>query len=136
MIKINKDMTKSQLRTTGLLLLLFMGLIGALARFRFGAPTVAWVLWGAGVALAAVYYAVPSTRRPIYLGWMYAVYPIGWVASHVILGVVFYLVVTPVGLIVRLVGSDPMTRRIDRAAASYWVRREGPIDRARYFRQF
>ena len=43
--------------------------------------------------------------------------PIGLALSHVILGAVFYIVFTPVGLVMRLLGKDPLHRRFDRAAA-------------------
>ncbi len=61
--------------------------------------------------------------------------PIGWVLSHALLAAVFYGVVLPVGLAMRLAGRDPMTRRLDRAAASYWVGRERVDGSERYFKQ-
>jgi len=82
------------------------------------------------------YYAAPALRRPIYLGWMYASYPIGWAVSHVLLAIIYFVVLTPVGLVVRVCGHDPMQRRFDRQAASYWIERQPGGDVKRYFRQF
>jgi hypothetical protein len=71
--------------------------------------------------------------RPIYIGWMKFAFVLGWVNTRVILSVFFYLVITPVGLVMRLFGRDPMNRKFDRSAASYWVRRpEAPADLKRY----
>jgi hypothetical protein len=67
---------------------------------------------------------------------MYAAYPIGWVMSHVLLGIIYYGLFTPVGRLMRLFGYDPMERRFDGAAASYWVEREPIRDPSSYFRQF
>jgi hypothetical protein len=68
--------------------------------------------------------------------WMTAVYPIGLVIAHVLLGVVYFGWITPVGLLMRLFGRDPMHRRLDRSAASYWVRRRPASSASQYFRQY
>ena len=63
-----------------------------------------------------MYYAIPNVRRLLYLGWMRVFYPIGWVVSHLLLAIVYYLVLTPIGLVMRLFGGDPMHRGFDRSA--------------------
>jgi len=67
---------------------------------------------------------------------MYATYPIAWMVSHLILGVAYYLVATPIGLAMRLFGRDPLRREFDKSAQSYWIARRPNRDNARYFRQF
>ena len=62
--------------------------------------------------------------------------PIGWTVSHVVVSIVFYLVMTPIGLIMRMVGHDPMCRHLDPNASSYWMAYNPKADSARYFRQF
>ena len=62
--------------------------------------------------------------------------PIAWVVSHLVLVTIFYLVLTPIGLIMRLFGHDPLNARFDPDAKSYWQRRPEKTDSARYFRQF
>ena len=62
--------------------------------------------------------------------------PIGFVVSHIVMAVMFYVILTPVGLVFRLIGRDPLQRRFDRQAASYWVPRERVTDPRRYYRQF
>ena len=135
-IEINKNPSRRELLVFGLLLLIFAGIVGGLIWYKFESPGIAQKVWIAGAALVALFYAVPPIRRPLYLGWMYAAFPIGFVVSHVILGVVYYLVFTPIGLLMRLVGYDPMSRKMDRRAASYWIEHDPHRDPARYFRQF
>ena len=89
-----------------------------------------------GLVVVGVYFAFPGVRRWVFLGWMYAALPIGWAVSHLLLAIVFYLVITPIGLTMHLFRYDPMSRRIDRDAKTYWVRRDPESDMARYFRQF
>ena len=75
-------------------------------------------------------------RRWIYLGWLYAAFPIGWTLSHILLAAGYYLVLTPMGLLARWLREDPLERKLDRDAATYWTERRPPRDVRRYFRQF
>lgn len=136
LIQINKTPSARELRWFGVLLALFFGVIGILVRFNSGeGPAIA--VWGGGATLAAVYAVVPAVRRPLYLGWMYAAFPIGWTVSHLVLAAVYYLALTPIGVLARLFGHNPMQRGFDPAADSYWKRRPPrEEDPARYFKQF
>jgi hypothetical protein len=89
------------------------------------------------VVVPVVGWTVPSFMRAVYVGLSYLAWPIGFVVSHVLLGAVYYLLVTPIGLILRVVGYDPMHRRFDRKAQSYWIERDdAQRDPRSYFRQF
>jgi Saxitoxin biosynthesis operon protein SxtJ len=134
LIEINKNPGKRDLRWFGVVVASFCGVVGALLQWKFAAPAAARVVWGVGIGIAALYYAVPPLRRVLYVGWMYAFWPLGWVFSHVILGVTYYLVITPIGLILRATGKDPMQRRFEREARSYWIPHEEAT--GGWFRQF
>jgi hypothetical protein len=136
MIDKNREPSARDLRVFGLLLIGFSGLLGGLVSWRFDAPRAAMGIAGAGLFLALLYHALPPLRRFIYLGWMKVTYPIGWTVSHLVLAVVFYLVVTPIGLLMRLFGRDRMHRRLDPKASTYWIPRASGVDPARIFRQF
>jgi hypothetical protein len=133
---LRREPRKKDLLVFGLTLPLIFAIIGTLVRTKLGAAQASIVVWGAGGVVSALYALVPPLRRPIYRGWMYAVFPIGWTVSHILLAFLFYVVVTPVGLVMRVAGRDPMTRRFDRGAASYWVKRGPPPPLERYFRQY
>ena len=68
--------------------------------------------------------------------WMYAFFPLSWTVSHLLFAAVFYLVVTPIKLGLTLVGYDPLGRRWDRSADTYWHEHNPASDPKRYFRQF
>ncbi|MEC8336766.1 MAG: SxtJ family membrane protein, partial [Planctomycetota bacterium] len=110
---------------------------------------ICWVLWRCGVptmpltllAIAAliviiVYYLFPALQRPFYRGWMFSVMPIGWVISHLLLSIIYYLLLTPIGIIMRLVGYDPMKRKLEKKRETYWVARQQVRDPNRYFKQY
>ena len=62
--------------------------------------------------------------RPLYVGWMKFAFVLGWVNTRILLGLFFYLILTPIGLVLRLTGKDLLGLKIDRNATSYWVKRE------------
>lgn len=136
LLEINRNPSRRDLAWFGAVLLLFF-LVGGGAIGRASHSDVARnILWGAGILAALVYYAAPSLRRPMFVGWMHAAYPLGFVVSHLLLGIVYFGVITPIGLLMRAVGHDPMTRRFDRSAPTYWVERGRVGDVKRYFQQF
>jgi hypothetical protein len=128
--------TRTELKWFGLMFGGFYRPAGVLAWSRNAPHTSAAILWSIGCVVVVTYSAVPSIRRPFFDLWMAIAYPIGWVVSHVIIALVFYLLVTPIGLIMRLLGSDPMNRAFDRSATTYWVPRDSRTPAARYFKQF
>src|ERR1700689_1220488 len=106
MIQINKNPSAKELALFGLLCLAFFGLVGLSALHKTHSLHSAIVIWSAAAVGVAIYFAVPPLRRPIYLGWMYAAYPIGWVMSYVLLAIAFFGVFTPVGFLMRLMSRD------------------------------
>jgi len=136
LLEINRNPSRRDLAWFGLVLFLFFLVIGGVLGRALASDVARYVAWAAGAILALAYYAVPGWRRPMFVGWMYAAYPIGFVMSHLLLGVVYFGVVTPIGLLMRAMGHDPMTRRFDRSATTYWVERQQVSDVKRYFRQF
>jgi hypothetical protein len=135
LIRINRDPSRRDLAVFGLAWLVFFGALAAIALVR--------AHHASAVALAALALLVPlagrispALMRLVWLGMAYLSFPIGFVLSFVILALVYYLVLTPTGLLMRLAGRDPMARRFDPRAESYWSPRPEPPDSARYFRQF
>lgn len=135
-VQIDRNPTAGRLRSFGWLLLPFAFLIGASAWWRTGQVNVALAIWTSGAVLAALYAAVPAIRRPIYVGWMMAAFPVGWVVSHVIMALIYFGVVTPIGILVRWTRGDRLGRRFDRSASTYWRLREPAKGLERYFRQY
>jgi hypothetical protein len=136
MIEINKNPSRKDLNVFGLLLALFVGVIGLLTWKRTHTLHAQSIIWLVGAAVVVLFFILRPLQKPLYLGWMYAAYPIGWVVSHIIMSLAFYLAVVPVALIMRAMGKDPMQRQFDRSATSYWVPREQVQDLKQYFRQF
>ena len=136
LIEINKNPSPRELRWFGLIVLAFGALISGLVYARTHAALGASIPVAVAGLIAGIYYAAPGLRRPIYLGWMYACLPVGLLMSFVLLAAIYFLVFTPIGLLMRLVGRERVPRAFDRRATSYWIRRPAPRPPASYFRQF
>lgn len=94
------------------------------------------VLGYVGFVLAVTGFIVPAVARYLFLGWMIAAFPIGWTVSHILMGTIYYGLITPMGLIMRWCGRDSMGRRFDHARESYWEPHVSPKDKQQYFRQY
>ena len=73
--------------------------------------------------------------RPVFVGWMMLAFPLSWLVSHIALAIVFYGFFTPLALVFRLSGRDPLALK-RRNTESYWQPRPQATDVRRYFRQF
>ncbi len=98
-------------------------------------PTVGVVV-GLFVVLATATTLRPAFGEWLYVEWMKSVEPIGWSFSCLLFAGVFFLVVTPIGLMARMIGYDPLERRFEREAKTYWNERNPKTSVDRYFRQF
>ena len=110
----------AQLRKFGLLVGGIFCAIGFWPAVLRGAGPRWWALV-AGVLLLVPALLAPRALTPVYRIWMTVGEALGWINTRILLGVVFYGLITPMGLIRRLRSEDPMRRRHDPAAQSYRV---------------
>ena len=108
-----------ELREFGLLIGIFFpvvfGLLGPLLR---GHAMPTWP-WHVAVPAILLGLACPKALTWPYRGWMALGHGLGWVNSHIILGLVFLLLIQPMALLKRLSGFDPLRRRFETTEASY-----------------
>jgi hypothetical protein len=90
------------------------------------------------VPLIVLGLAWPKCLRSVYLGWMGLALILGLIVSTILLTILYYLVLTPMGMAARLCGKDFMDRRWQREQKSYWKLRDqtSPRQRQRYEQQF
>jgi hypothetical protein len=136
LIRIPSDPSRRQLAVFGAAWLISLTVVGILLLARTGSLPLAASFWAAAVLVPLVGGLIPGLLRAVYLGTHWATFPVGLVMSYVVLGAVYYLVLAPTGLVMRLWGYDPLGRRFDRSASSYWSLRKPAPQIDRYFRQF
>jgi len=137
LVQINRDPTPSQLRWFTLLWFPAAVLVIALMiHFKLAWTTFAAVLFLTSLALIPVGLVRPGVMKRIWIGWMIAVFPIGFVVSHGVIFLLWYGVITPVGFALWLSGYDGMNRLLDPTVKTYWEPHSPHATRSRYFRQF
>lgn len=117
---------KKELREFGLI-------TGAIAAMLFGLllpwlfdrelPYWPWIVAGILWIWALL---LPTTLLPVYRGWLAIGHVLGWINTRIILGIMFYFLFLPVGLIMRLLGKDPMARKLDKSLSTYRITRAHP----------
>jgi Saxitoxin biosynthesis operon protein SxtJ len=117
----------------GLWLVVFLGM--AAARWWRGQADS----WAVALAIVAIVVGLagliaPAVVRPIYTGWMVAAFPIGWTVSRIVLGAIFFGVLTPIAASFRGAGRDQLRLR-RRSQDTYWLPKRKPAGAGEYFRQ-
>ena len=131
-----KEVTKKQLRTFGIALSIFLGGIGFVHFLKGNIPQNYW-FWGAAIVILLTTLTVPILIKPIYRVAIFIAHILGWINTRIILGLIYYLLFTPISLIMKIIGRDPLHRKFDKKAASYWnVHERTPKPKEQYLRQF
>ena len=105
------SISKKQLREFGLLFGSVLPiLIGWLIPALFGHEFREWTLW-VGIPVLILGLISPRLLHYPYKGWIALGHALGWVNSHLILGLVFIVVLQPIAYVMRLTGYDPLRRR-------------------------
>jgi len=126
---------KQSLRKFGLTVGTVLLLIG-IALYLFDKTSFIY-FGGIGIILILFGLALPNVLRPINKIWMILAIILGWFMSRVILIILFYLVITPIGFLSKIFRSDPLSRKWDSSVSSYWEEREKRVsDKIDYERQF
>ncbi len=114
--------TNAQARKSALLVAAVLLAVAAWNVYR-GRTTVVVIFGALGGLLLIIGLLVPPAARAFHTAWMRFAVLLGHVNSRVLLTLMYYLVVTPYGVVTRLVGRDPLRRR-GAKAESYWVERK------------
>ncbi len=136
LLSINWNPPLHQVRQFGLIAAVFCLLLAAWWQFHDGSPLAAEIAAAVGIACIVLALAWPAGLRYVQIGVMAAVYPVGWLVSHLVLVVIWYGLFTAVATVFRLIGRDVLQRSFDRSATSYWQPKVTPTDATRYLRQY
>jgi hypothetical protein len=131
-----KEVTKKQLRTFGIALSILLAGIGLVHFLKGHTPQNLW-FWGAAGVVFLTTLSVPILIKPIYHVAIFIAHILGWINTRIILGVIYYLLFTPIALIMKLSGRDALNRKFDKPAITYWnIKERKSIPKEQYLRQF
>lgn len=138
LIEINRNPPPKELRKFGMIWFpLFCGVLGTVLWHKTGILPLAIAIYCLAPPTFVLGLLAPRAVKPVFIGLTYLTFPIGWTISHIMLGVIYFGIMTPIGLLLRISGKDPMRRNPGRAADTHWLPREDDgSDTTKYFRQF
>ena len=114
----NINNTKDDFRKFGITIGIFL-LIVASFLFWKGKETFE-ILLVSGLALSILGFTAPTILKPIYWAWMTFATILGWIMTRVILSLLFYIVITPIGVLSRLFGKNFLDLKWDKSKETYW----------------
>lgn len=136
MIDIDTSSKKEQ-RKFGLVMAVAISVLG-LVRYAFHgfAQFPLWFFMVAAI-FALLGLIAPRALRPVLAGWIKFAIALNWLMTRVLLGIAFFLMITPVRFIIHFFGEDPLKRKWLPDAPTYWEEpEEQPEDFDRYRNQF
>ena len=90
-----------------------------------------------GILLLLFAIILPNLLKPLNKVWMTLAIILGWFMSRVILFVLYYFIITPIGFFLKLIGKDFLHLKIDKNSQSYWeIRKKNITEQIDYERQF
>jgi len=126
---------KKDLRNFGLIFAFLLTLIASFLLWRGRDNAEILFIISAVFLLSSL--ALPKILIPIYKPWMFIALAIGWFITRIIIIVLFYVVVTPIGVIMRLVKKDFLSLEFNDNIDSYWVRKKiVKFDKSKYENQY
>ncbi len=133
--EINFHPDRRMLRQFAALCFVFIGGIGLYQGLVRERATLGLILGALAVVVGPLGLIWPAAIRPLFVAWTVAAFPIGWLVSHLVLGLIYFGVFTPVSLLFRLIGRDALTRRQPPPGSTFLVPKPMPTDPSSYLRQ-
>ncbi|WP_404423897.1 hypothetical protein [Nibricoccus sp. IMCC34717] len=135
LLSINRNLPPVQLRLFGVVLMAVASVVAwKMGGFATPARAACWLLPLAVTVLPGFLHL--PWMRGLYLAVSWVTFPLGFVLSYVILGLAFYGVISVAGVVMRALGRDPLNRRWEAAAATYWRKKVGGRTPSSYFKQY
>jgi Saxitoxin biosynthesis operon protein SxtJ len=114
-------------RGFGLLFAALTGAMAALAVWKGRSSALGWAV--VAVGFFAVALAAPALLGPLNRGWRWLALQLSKLTTPLVMGLLFFVVIAPVGVMMRLTGKDPLRLRFERESPSYWLARPSQGDR-------
>jgi hypothetical protein len=111
-----------ELQKFSIILFVAFGILGLLVFWRKG--DVGLLLCGAALVFLLCGLTRPMFLAKPYKGWMTLSLILGFLMTHLLLSLIFYIVFMPIGIVMRIFGRDVLRRQFDKNGETYWIKRE------------
>ena len=117
-----KEPTQKDLRQFGITLGIILAVFGGIHYLKDNTSIYPWF---AVFAVLAVFLGAftPRTLKPVYFVFLKIAHAIGWFNTRVILVLVYYVLLAPIGLVMGVFKNDPLNRKLEKDAETYWIKR-------------
>lgn len=116
-----QSITSKELRKFGLVI---SGILSVIAIILYYKGSIHfWWIGGFGILFLTLGLISPTTLKHVYKLWMGFAIVLGHIVSSIILSLIFYLVITPMGIVLRILGKDYMNRSFSKKEGSYWIKK-------------
>ncbi len=137
LVSLNLKPSNKQLRDFGLIGLCMCTVIGLLLLGLGKIPPLGLlVLFLIGLVMFVLSRISDALIKPVYLAMVILTFPIGWIISHLVMGLFFYVIVTLIAVLFKIIGRDPLYRKFDSQADTYWLPYKNKRSAKDYFHQF
>ncbi len=114
---------RKQVRQFGLMVGSVLVLIGLWKLYQGKHEIIRITLWSIGGSLVITGVIVPVLLTPVYWVWVKLAHLLGWINTRLLLGIIFFVIITPMAIVMKVFGRDALNRKIDKDTDSYWVPR-------------
>jgi len=126
---------RNEQRKFGLVMAAAIIVLGLVRWALHGFHGVPWAFFAVAAVFAVLGLAAPGLLKPVFAAWMKFAEGVNWVMTRLMLGIVFYGMLAPTGLIMRMMGNDPLKQRRAAPDQSYWETPEPQPVTEEQFRQ-
>ncbi len=129
-VRLNRQPSSRELRQFGILIFSFAFVVSSVLWFKHRS-SLSLAVGGTGAVLATLSLISEGAARIIYRVWMGWATVVGTIVSYFVIGLIYFLILTPVGLVFRFMGRDVLHKRRKSLESSYWVKLK-PLERTSY----
>lgn len=127
---------KREIKKFGMGLTVLLCLIGGWQLHKGHVDIYRFFFGFAGIIIVLSFFA-PIILKPLYKVLTTVGHAIGWVNTRILLGIIFYVIFTPIGILSRLLRKDLLDKRLNKDAKSYWNEKDkGVFTKEQYERQY
>lgn len=124
--KNKKDITIKDLRQFAIVLGMILWVFGCIHLLNGRTNVYPWFFGFGGMSLLLGMF-LPKAVKPVFIVFTKVAHLLGWFNTRVILILVYYMLLTPIGIIMKIFRKDNLRNKIDKEAESYWLKRENTI---------
>lgn len=135
LLRLNTQPSRRQLIQFGAAWIVFFALAALFAASR-GAPVSPWWILALALIPPLIGWIIPGFLRLLFITLAVITFPIGFVVSHLILAALYYLVLSPIGLILRWFKPELFPKRPDPSLPTYWHSRTVTRKPGDYFKPY